>query len=333
MAEELLTIAELAERAGVAENTARRYVRVFEEFFAGRQDGRAMRYPEVVSPLLSLISSCYREGLAAPDIISRLGAVVAAREASVRPAEEPPVRDETAARLDALEEMRREFAMVRDTVGVLWREHRSWRESSSVIEVLTREVTALRAEMAGVSRESGRIAARLASLEGEKSEATAGRDNLEADLARLQSVQDRIAERLDRLADAVGPDEEFLMLPLVFRSEKGEFLGVSANPRKHFSLRDFLELIDHGAGKKRNLATRWSQGKEGRWTLCIAESPGQPLGRRHQVQVKRTKTPRGNTVALIEKLTYAGRDMPVFFLYELFRQIGKGFAEPHPDEE
>ena len=83
MAEVLLTIAELAERAGVAENTARRYVRVFEEFFAGRQDGRAMRYPEVVSPLLSLISSCYREGLAAPDIISRLGAVVAAREASV----------------------------------------------------------------------------------------------------------------------------------------------------------------------------------------------------------------------------------------------------------
>ena len=42
---------------------------------------------------------------------------------------------------------------------------------------------------------------------------------------------------VDRLADAVGPDEEFLMLPLVFRSEKGEFLGVSANPRKHFSLR------------------------------------------------------------------------------------------------
>lgn len=331
MAEEFLTIAELAERAGVAENTARRYVRVFDEFFIGRQSGRGIRYPEGASPLLSLISSCYRQGLSAPEIITRLGGVIAAREGGEPvPAEE---RAEVLARLDALEEMRREFSMMRDTVGVLWREHRAWRESSSALEALKREAASLRAEVAELRGFSERMSARLADLSGGKGRAKDGHEALKGDLARLQSAQERLGERLSRLAEAVGPDEEFLMLPLVFRSEKGEFLGVSANPSKHFSLRDFLGLIDQGAGKKRNIATSWSQGGDGNWTLCIAESPGQPLGRRHKVQVRRTKTPRGNTVVLIEKLSYGGRDMPVFFLYELFRQIGKGFSEPSPSEQ
>lgn len=326
MSEELLTIAELAERAGVAENTARRYVRLFEEFFAGRQSGRSVRYPDADSPLLALISSCYREGLAAPEIMTRLEAVAAVRGPVM--AQEPPAQtsSDVDARLAALEELRREFGMMRDTVGVLWREHRGWKESAAVLDVLAREVAVLRGEMIDLRRTAEKLASRVTSLTDEVRDDRGGREGLEADVDRLAGAQARLAERLDRLAEAVGPDEEFLMLPLVFRSERGEFLGVSANPRKHFSLTDFLSLIDQGAAAHGSVATQWAHGGEDCWVLCITEGPGRPLERRHQVRVRRTATPRGNTVALIEKLTYGGRDMPVFFLYELFRRIGQGFA-------
>ncbi len=333
MAEDFLTIAELADRAGVAENTARRYVRLFEEFFACRPSGRTVRYAGDDSPLLSLISSCYREGLPAPEIAARLQAVADVRRFALRtgPREQREERtaeegDEAEARLAVLEEMRREFGMVRDTVGILWRERRAWKEGAAVLEVLAKEAASLRGELLDLRRTSEMMAARLAALEGGQDRAGAGRDALGAELARIRTAQDDLADRLARLAEAVGPEEEFLMLPLVFRSEKGEFLGVSANPRKHFSLADFLGLIDQGAGKKRNVATGWSRDGEKCWTLCMTEDPGQPRERRHRVRVRRTTTPRGNTVALIEKLSYGGRDMPVFFLYELFRQIGKDFS-------
>ena len=70
-----------------------------------------------------------------------------------------------------------------------------------------------------------------------------------------------------------------------------------------------------------------SDGCKDRWFLHLVEGPGLCDERRHHLAVRRTKTPKGNQVVLIERLSFAGRDVPVFFLYELFKQFGRGFGE------
>lgn len=144
---------------------------------------------------------------------------------------------------------------------------------------------------------------------------------------QLRAMEERLLRRIDGLHNTVGPGEDLLALPLVFRSEEGEYLGVSDKAQKHFSLRDFLALVSDNGGSRRSLALAWQRPDPHAWQLTIRELPGlHRRERRHHLTLRQQTTPRGNTVACIEDLRVAGRPMPVFFLYELFRQIGRGFA-------
>lgn len=327
------TIAELAEEIGIAENTARRYVRLFEEFFAGRQRGRTMRYPAEAAALLSCISGFYREGLTTPEIFERLHAELAARLQTPPPRQDGEDAKETAARtlpavaaidarLAAHEAALADVGLIRNTLAILWREYRRWRAVPGSFGELAAGLGKLKAELPKT-------------LEEVKAEAFAAREQdrrawareaaeLRAEIARLRAEKERLAEQMAELRQTLGPGEEFRRLPLVFRSEKGEFLGVSAGSHKHFSLADFLGLLERG---DRSVAVRWADGSKDRWLLHLVEGPGLCDERRHHLAVRCTKTPKGNQVVLIERLSFAGRDVPVFFLYELFKQFGRGFGE------
>ncbi|EPR44038.1 hypothetical protein dsx2_1966 [Desulfovibrio sp. X2] len=385
MAETLYTIAELAELAGISENTARRYIRLFEEFFAGRQHGRAMRYAAEAVPLLSSISSSYREGLSTAEIFAQLHGRVAERlespapeipyeapqeagaeagphegaeagaekrpekrpgegpeegpgegreaaPASPGPASGPAPEPEPEAAAEALARLEegmarleerlgplREFGLVRNTVAILWREYKRHRAAPDALERLEGEVRALRGEATELARS-------LAEARREAAEAQAGCRRLADESARLAAAQTRLAGRVEEVLESAGPEEEFLRLPLVFRSERGEFLGVSAQGQRHFSLADFVRLLRRGGRTSRSVAMRWARCGDGRWQLGIVEQPGQRTERRHRIRVGRTRTPKGNMVALIETLAYDGQDVPVFFLYELFKRFGRDFA-------
>jgi DNA-binding transcriptional MerR regulator len=307
-------IAELAEEAGVPENTARRYVRLFDEFFGARQFGRTRRYPREAAALLAQIAGFYRQGLGTEEVFARLhgevgrhleGAVVAAG------GEIGPSLGERC------EVLARDQALVRSTVAILWREYKRWRAVPGGYEALgagledvRRELAEARVAQAGAEERLGELAAEVQALRREKAE-----------------LELRFERRLDELADVVGPSDEFLSLPLVFKSEKGEFLGVSDKARKHFSLKDFLGLIEARGVSERSLSLSWKRGAKGGWQLGLREYPGQPeRERRHVIELKARRTPKGNQVACLERLHFGGQDMPVFFFYELFKQFGKGLA-------
>ncbi|WP_029896516.1 MerR family transcriptional regulator [Desulfohalovibrio reitneri] len=269
MADGVYLISELAELAGLAENTARRYARLFDGHFSGRQSGRVTRYPAEDAELLACIASWYKEGLSTPEVEEKLRS----RGGTGRPVGDVDRRlDEVLAELAAqageMEDLRAEL-----------RRERALRE---------RETTSLRGE-----------------------------------IERLRSSKQELRRRLGTLANAVGPSDAFLCLPLVFQSEEEEFLGVSVRGKKHFTLTDFVDLVHRNGRSDRTLALGWEGGRAG-WTLHITEYPGRPiLEKHHHVRVSRRQTPKGNTVALIEELKVNGRLMPVIFLYELFKQISR----------
>lgn len=152
-------------------------------------------------------------------------------------------------------------------------------------------------------------------------------------IRNLQRENRELTEKLDTVRDLVGPSESFLCLPLCFKSENGEFLGVATGGSKHFALRDFLDLIHTRAGTSHAIARQWVRQKpdcaetEHAWRLAITEHIGTPHPRTHTIHVARQTTPRGNTVVLLQHLTFNGQPASTFLFYELFKELGKGFGE------
>jgi DNA-binding transcriptional MerR regulator len=66
--DEWLTIAEIAEKTGIPENTARRYAAKFSEFLGGRSFGRATKYPPDAMEVINRISQFYQSGKTSDEI-------------------------------------------------------------------------------------------------------------------------------------------------------------------------------------------------------------------------------------------------------------------------
>lgn len=72
MAEEWLTIVEIAKRLDLAENTARRYANLFGEYLRSRKFGRATKYHPDALNVLSTISQLYKDGMSTEEVRERL---------------------------------------------------------------------------------------------------------------------------------------------------------------------------------------------------------------------------------------------------------------------
>lgn len=286
-------IAELAKSAGVAVKTARRYVKAFPEQFSGETFGRTTRYPPAAVDALRRIADLYAQGLGTKEVRKRL----IGRDAEVPVMALPaPGPDQM-----ALQGIRQELAGLRDEVGRLTCELAGARG----------EIGRLARELAEAREAAGRLEVRVSGLGQERRE---HETRQETRLAALEALQ--------------GPSQDFMRLPLVFKSEQGDFLGVSDKETgQHFSLRDFVYLIHRNAGQRKDVDTTWRRLGCAGWRMVIQERA--PLtGRRksHHADVERFTTPMGNLVARLVSLCFDGQDMPPFLVYELFRQIGRDFS-------
>lgn len=106
------------------------------------------------------------------------------------------------------------------------------------------------------------------------------------------------------------PDEALLAFPVAVHSERGEFLGVPGR----LTLGEFADLLRFQSGEGADVS--WREA-EGMWVLAL----GHPEGQRHDLFFERTKTPRGNDVALLGRLDVDGRETSHAFLLEFFRQV------------
>eukprot|EP00831_Metopus_contortus_P050574 TRINITY_DN42504_c0_g1_i1.p1 TRINITY_DN42504_c0_g1~~TRINITY_DN42504_c0_g1_i1.p1 ORF type:complete len:350 (-),score=32.77 TRINITY_DN42504_c0_g1_i1:5-1054(-) len=120
------------------------------------------------------------------------------------------------------------------------------------------------------------------------------------------------------------PPEDFLASPLVICSE-GEYLGVQGKGRKHFSLKDFVHLIERKVSASMTVETSWKR-QDGHWVLVIrTEDAGKGREQNVVLVAKKTVTPSRNVVTEIIRLNIDGTDAPDALLLTLFRQLKSVF--------
>lgn len=181
------------------------------------------------------------------------------------------------------------------------------------------EIRSLRDEVAELRKEYGSLQKKY------------GRrvDTLERGMKALQDSNRRLERLVAGKAAGGGridfPSESYLARPLVIRSN-GEFLGVQGEGKKHFSLRDFVKLIEGSASASRSVDTRW-QKKGGSWVLVVKTADSvSGAGQDVVLVTRKTVTPSGNTVTEIARLNIDGNDAPDSLLLSLFRQVRNVFG-------
>ncbi|WP_242653101.1 MerR family transcriptional regulator [Pseudodesulfovibrio hydrargyri] len=163
-----------------------------------------------------------------------------------------------------------------------------------------------------------------------RDEVAALRAEREAESARqgeaVRALRDEVASLKRRLsAGQTGgsgidfPPAEFLASPLVIASG-GEFLGVQGKG-KHFSLKDFVQLIERKESAAVAVETSWKR-QDGHWVLVVRTEDCDGGREQNIVLVaKKTVTPSRNTVTEIIRLNIDGNDAPDALLLTLFRQL------------
>jgi hypothetical protein len=114
------------------------------------------------------------------------------------------------------------------------------------------------------------------------------------------------------------PDEEFLNLPLVIRTEQGEFLGVAGKLDPQFNLHAFIALLESRFHPPRHFTFTWEREEGG--PALVAEQRGAPKGQRYRLSLSRQVTGKGNAVVWLQGLHIEGREAPPAYLYSFIRQ-------------
>jgi DNA-binding transcriptional MerR regulator len=144
-----------------------------------------------------------------------------------------------------------------------------------------------------------------------------------AKVADMESELASIRRRVHAGGGAGGidfPPTEFLSSPLVICSA-GEYLGVQGKGRSHFSLQDFVRLIERKMSASMAVETSW-RSQDGHWVLVVrTEDEGKEREQNIVLVAKKTVTPSGNTVTEIIRLNIDGNDAPDALLLTLFRQL------------
>ncbi len=121
------------------------------------------------------------------------------------------------------------------------------------------------------------------------------------------------------------PSSGYLERPLVIRNSEGDYLGVAGKGRKHFSLEDFVKLLENSVNSHRSVDLEWKESN-GQWVLVIDASESGPGSQKEIVLVtEENVTPNNNTVVRIDSMEINGKEVPGALLFSLFKQIRESF--------
>lgn len=173
--EEWLSIAEIADKSGIPENTARRYVGKFSDFIQVKSTGRAKKYPPETIGVVERISQLYQGGKSTDEIyelLSREQPLVVEVEQ-----EEQPSLSLTP--YEVMEEFRRTNMLILQTM----------QQVSQAVESMT-----------GQQQEINRLRQEVEAAKDQELQITEGQRKLEDIEKELHLAKDRERDLLDRLA-------------------------------------------------------------------------------------------------------------------------------------
>ncbi|SME92250.1 MerR HTH family regulatory protein [Desulfovibrio gilichinskyi] len=176
----------------------------------------------------------------------------------------------------------------------------------------------------------------VASLRSEKHKLEAQVNERVLDLAMEigQLKRDRVElfRLLRKGGVSSGPDESsfpstaYLERPLVIRNSEGEYLGVAGKGRKHFSLEDFVKLLENSVNSHRSVDLKWEK-KDSSWVLVITAHEDVSGDEKSIVLVtEENVTPNNNTVVRIVTMNINDKNVPDALLFSLFKQIRDSFV-------
>ena len=231
------------------------------------------------------------------------------------------------------DQIERELALKFSALMTDQQSDQSFEQSSgqSMSDGLTREIGGVLAKMSDVLENQSLFRSEIRSLRDEVAELRQERRKMEKDHVERVDVLERELSELRRklskdetVGDIDFPPAEFLSSPLVICSD-GEFLGVQGKGKKHFSLKDFVQLIERKMSDSLGVETSWKR-QNGHWVLVVRTDDAQKGREQNIVLVaKKTVTPSKNTVTEIIRLNIDGNDAPDALLLTLFRQLRSVF--------
>ncbi len=121
------------------------------------------------------------------------------------------------------------------------------------------------------------------------------------------------------------PSAQYLERPLVIKTSEGEYLGVAGKGSKHFSLEDFVKLLENSVNSHRSVDLKW-KNTDKQWELVISASEEDVAAKKEIVLVTEENiTPSRNTVVRIVSMNINDKVVPDALLFSLFKQIRDSF--------
>ena len=306
MSQEFLSLREIGRRLGIPPSSVAYYKDRFNRFIpAGSAyiSGRRAKYPSEALSVFKEIRTMFENNYSAEQIERELSLHVdSASGGGMYEQQENNGRSPTGT---ALPELRAALGAVS---GIL--------ENQALFRA---EIDSLRREIVDLKREKQSMQ--------EQHREKIGLLEKELDCLRRERAE-MVRMLLDEIHGAPGdkttPPGPLLAMPLVIRSRCDEYLGV-AGKGKHFSLGDFLVLIEKNGCNHRTVTTNWGR-EESRWRLSVVTwDPERAERHEHLLVVEQTVTPSHNNVVELTGLTIDGTEVPHQFLLVLFRKIRDGF--------
>ena len=301
-----ISLREVGRRLGIPPSTVVYYKDRFERFLprAGGS-GRRKRYPAEVLDIFGTIRELYDKNWTAEEIEEHLNRQYGGNGA-------PEARAET-----GREDVSVSPEMISSMAGMLRRMTGLMEGQESFrgdIEQLRHEVAELRRERDQLEKTAE---SRIMALVNEVSKLR--KEN--ADMERYIVTKIRQSNPLHSK-----PSRLFMNLPLVIRSEQGEYLGVAGRSKEHFSLKNLVSLVQRNASASKHIDIEWDQDEEG-WLLKVGarnESDGESQNLLFAVREK--ITPSKNLVVELARMVVDGNTVPRHMLLSLFKQIRDSFA-------
>ncbi|WFS64058.1 MerR family transcriptional regulator [Pseudodesulfovibrio thermohalotolerans] len=293
MGRKFISLREVGRRLDIPPSTVVYYKDKFEKFIPVEGgDGRRARYPVEVLEIFRRIRKMFNDNWSTEQIERELALKFGVLMDDSR--FDQPIEQNVSSRVV------QEFAGVLSGMGDLLNDQSLFR---SEIRSLRDEVAALRAER---DADAAKQEEAVRSLREE-----------------IASLKRRLSAR-ERGGTINFPSAEFLSSPLVIASG-GEYLGVQGKGHKHFSLEDFVQLIERKESDTVAVETSWKR-QDDHWTLDVrTEDSGSGREQNIVLEARKTVTPSRNTVTEIIRLNIDGNDAPDALLLTLFRQLKSVF--------
>ncbi|XPV76437.1 MAG: MerR family transcriptional regulator [Desulfovibrio sp.] len=319
MTKDTLTHKDLAAIAGVSETTIKSYRRKFGNFIPVVTHGKPLRFKPETREVCLRIRELFVEGLSVGEIRTRLKTEF--KEYKPKPVKKPasPVGATGGGGMSGedMETISRSAnqviqGMVQLATAQARTDQRLARLEKGMKELV--EIERLNsehlAELVNLMAEGmgGKLRAKkVIKIKGDDGQEESY--TFEADKEASKPDEEKIVPEKERIAE---PPLAFFHLPVVIRSERGEFLGV---PGK-MSIKEFTNVLASNTPDGTAKDQFWYRA--GAVWVFSMEFAG---GKKHELYFEGTRTPRGNMVALLVRLAVDEEETSHQFLTEFFRQV------------